>query len=68
MKTVRLKQQGPYGGLEYKDEALKEKEEIQNEKEELHEIYDYLTSKNKNNNKKNETGTSTQVNLHELVR
>ena len=56
--------------FEFKDEGQIEKEEIANEKEELHEIFDYLTTKNKNNKKKQgATGESfAPVNLHELVR
>jgi len=40
MKTVRATKLS----LDIKDEAQKEKEEIQTEREELHEIFDYLTT------------------------
>ena len=55
MKTSRMNRPE----IELKDEVQKEREEIANEKEELHEIFDFLTTQKKNNNKKSANGDTS---------
>ena len=45
--------------VEIKDELQKEKDEIQNEKEELHELFELITTQNKNNRKKAASGEAS---------
>ena len=50
------------------DQNEREREDIQNEKEELHEIFEQVITKKKNNKKGINSNTYEPVNLHELVR